>query len=695
MKFKINGKTVHFDRFHFFICAVTIFKIILMGLFTSDYQNELFIPFVTDFITNGGNPYQKFFENGVVNAFPYPTVMLLIESFGAILIKLFGFSTPFMVNAVFKIPSLILDFVGLYFLVKIFPEKRRYAAVFYFASPVVIYATYMHGQLDLVPTVLLFVAVYYISSKNKYRCFLGVIFLVIALLSKLHILAVLPIVFLYLWKRDGVKKTMQFSGGVVIGTVIGMLPFISKGYLQMVLFNSEQNILTQISIKFVTVEMYIPIVAVLLMYLIAFQVNLINRDLFISLCGIVFAVFLAFCPPMPGWYVWIVPYVTVFFISVDLEKYKNIAIYVLLNFLYLIYFVFLHSRSMVDLYLLDKDLSFIKVENSTLTNLFFTLLSGTLVYIIFSMYQLGIASNSLYKRRNFPFTIGIAGDSGSGKSTLIDVVERCLGRHDLLYIEGDGDHRWERGEKQWKEFTHLNPKANYLYRQATDLKQLRVGNPVKRVEYNHDTGKFTDAKKIKPKRYVILCGLHSLYLPQARKYLDLKIYMDVDETLRKFWKIQRDIAHRGYSKEKILEQIEERIPDAEKYIYPQRKYADMSIQYYDRTLYDCMAVEHQVHLSVRITVSATINIEPLVDELIYYGIKVVYDYSEDLRMQTVDMDAIDLENADIPIETIAERIVPQLEEITRENLNDCDNAKDGIIMLFLLLSISSKMQGEV
>ena len=69
-----------------------------------------------------------------------------------------------------------------------------------------------------------------------------------------------------------------------------------------------------------------------------------------------------------------------------------------------------------------------------------------------------------------------------------------------------------------------------------------------------------------------------MYLPQTRKYLDLKIYMDIDEQLRRYWKIQRDMKHRGYSEQKILQQVEERMQDAEKYIYPQRDYADMRIR---------------------------------------------------------------------------------------------------------------------
>ncbi len=694
MIFHIKQKTVHFDKFHFFVFAVTVFKIILMGAFTSDYQNNLFIPFIADFTESGGNPYQHFFDQGITNAFPYPAVMLLAESIGSVLVKILETDSQFLINAAYKSPCLMLDLIGLLFLVKCFPEKRRYPAVLYYASPVSIYAIYMHGQLDMIPTILLFGAVYYISSKKKKRDLLGALFLIASLSAKLHVLAVMPIIFMYLYKREGIRKALAFTGCVTLGTLLCMIPFFSKGFCSMVLFNQEQNILTQVAFRFVSVEIYIPVIALLLIYLITFRVNIINRDLFISLCGITFAVFLIFCPPMPGWYMWIIPYVTVFFISVDLEKYKNIAIYVLLNCLYLIYFVFLHDKGMVDLYFLGKDLSFLKIQNSTLANILFTLLSGTLIYIAFSMYELGIASNSLYKRRNFPFTIGIAGDSGSGKSTLINLAEQCLGKSHLLYVEGDGDHRWERGEKQWEEFTHLNPKANYLYRQAADLEQLRIGTPVKRVEYDHDTGKFTQARKIKPKRYVMLCGLHSLYLPQTRRYLDLKIYMDIDEKLRRYWKIQRDVAHRGYSREKIVKQIEDRMPDAEKYIYPQKKYADMIIQYYDRTLADCMTVDHEIRISVRITVSAVLNVEPLLEQLAGYGIMAAYDYSENLQMQIIDIDADELEKISLPVELIANNIIPQLDEITRENLTSV-NGIDGIIMLFLLLLISRKMQGTL
>ncbi|MBP3196006.1 MAG: glycosyltransferase family 39 protein, partial [Butyrivibrio sp.] len=523
------------SKLNCFCIAVTAIKLVLMGLFSSDYQNSLFIPFLNDFITYGGNVYQRFYEAGISNAFPYPPVMLLIQTLGVFLIRLLKVKSIFWVNFLFKLPSFIIDLIGLFILEKTFMEKRRYIAVFYYASPVIIYGVYMHGQLDLIPTVFMLIAVCMLASKNKKRYIFSGVFTVLALLSKLHIIAVIPVILFYIWKRDGVKAAVIFALSISLVVVLGGLPVLSQGFISNVIFNTEQSILTQVYFDFVTVRMYIPIVAVFIVYLMTFKLNFINNELFINLCSIVFAIFLALCPPMPGWYVWIIPYFAIFFATVDKEKYKNILIYVFMNFLYIIYFVFFHYKGLTDLYFLDTDCSFLKINDSTLSNILFTIMSGTLLYLVFSMYQLGIVSNSFYKRRNLPYTIGIAGDSGSGKTTMIKMLEKCLGKKDIQYIEGDGDHRWERNDDCWNNITALNPKANYLYRQAEDLKHLREGSAVQRVDYDHNTGKFTQKKRVNVKKYLILCGLHSLYLPQTRKNLDLKIYMDSEETLRRLW----------------------------------------------------------------------------------------------------------------------------------------------------------------
>ena len=51
---------------------------------------------------------------------------------------------------------------------------------------------------------------------------------------------------------------------------------------------------------------------------------------------------------------------------------------------------------------------------------------------------------------------------------------------------------------------------------------------------------------------------------------NLKIFVDTNEYLKIKWKIQRDVNERGYTLEKVLNQIKDRQDDYLKYIYPQR-----------------------------------------------------------------------------------------------------------------------------
>ena len=44
---------------------------------------------------------------------------------------------------------------------------------------------------------------------------------------------------------------------------------------------------------------------------------------------------------------------------------------------------------------------------------------------------------------------------------------------------------------------------------SNDVFNLKLGNDIYQVDYDHITGKFTKPEKIENKNTVILCGLHS------------------------------------------------------------------------------------------------------------------------------------------------------------------------------------------
>lgn len=175
--------------------------------------------------------------------------------------------------------------------------------------------------------------------------------------------------------------------------------------------------------------------------------------------------------------------------------------------------------------------------------------------------------------------IAISGDSGSGKTTLSKILN-LLFEKETCILETDRYHKWERGNENYKIYTHLNPYANHLERMSEDVFQYKIGQDVYQVDYNHSNGKFTQKQKIENKKNLVLCGLHTLYQSNMNELLNLKIFLDTDRELIKKWKIERDVNERGYNLEKVLKQIKSREKDYNEYIIQQKENADIIIQFY-------------------------------------------------------------------------------------------------------------------
>lgn len=684
------------NKFYIFIFFVFLLKVFVAVCFSSDYQNLMFMPFVKQFLSGIGsddwNVYQYYYENNLISSFPYTPLMLVIECIGGWLNEVFHLSKAVSV-LVFKLPSFIFDFMGLYYLVRLFPDKRRYAAVLYYASPIILYAVYMHGQLDLIPTALLFGSIFYLHREGGHKYFLSAVMFAFSFLTKTHVIVALPLILLFVWHRKGFVKALYYLCVVSVLAVVCIAPFWSEGFVRRVLLNSEQNVVMQMSLSIGDIQIFIPILAILFVYLIAYNVRTISNELLVLLTGIAFALFLSLCQPNTGWYIWVIPYITVFFILVSVDRYQNIAIYAVMNGLYLIYFLFFHTANYVDLYFLNESLAFIKIQNDTMRSILFTALCATMLYLIWQMYSTGISNNALYKRGNIPFTIGVAGDSGAGKTTFVSLMEKVLGRKNVVCLEGDGDHKWERGEKMWEQYTHLNPNANYLYRQAQNLGELRRGASVFRTEYDHDTGTFSSVHRVRAKKYIFLSGLHSLYLPQTRKNLDLKIYIDADETLRQLWKIQRDVSERGHSPEEVFAQMEKRYEDAEKYIFPQKQYADLIIRYISSTE-NVESAPQNVVLDLQLTVTAILNLDPLKEVLNSTGVDISFDFSNNIEQQIITISGKSLEGKQINFDRLIFTMIPDIDEITLENLSEMSNL-ESIVVLVTLLYIKEKIRGDI
>ena len=232
------------------------------------------------------------------------------------------------------------------------------------------------------------------------------------------------------------------------------------------------------------------------------------------------------------------------------------------------------------------------------------------------------------------FSISICGDSGSGKSTVSALLQEILPFDNTLLFETDRYHKWERGSQNYQAHTHLSPEANYLEKMADDAYKLSLGQTVVTVDYDHTTGKFTAPESIEPKPYMIMCGLHTLYKENLRSIMDLTIYIDTDEGLKRFWKITRDMEHRGKTVEQVQASIEARTPDYLTYILPQREHADIIIRYKPIVpeTYDTLGLEVSVHTTLVHEYTLTEKLSPFLLSCTETGDRTVYEFKAGISM---------------------------------------------------------------
>ncbi|NLA37806.1 MAG: phosphoribulokinase [Methanomicrobiales archaeon] len=176
------------------------------------------------------------------------------------------------------------------------------------------------------------------------------------------------------------------------------------------------------------------------------------------------------------------------------------------------------------------------------------------------------------------FIIGVAGDSGSGKTTFTRAIRAIFGRDLVSMITTDDYHRYDRQERKKLGITPLIPEANRFDLLEEHLMALKAGKSINKPVYNHDNGKFDPPVPFNPTKILIVEGLHPFITGRLRDLIDFKLYVDPDPGVKRAWKIKRDVEQRGYDPETVIAEMEERKPDYERYVEPQRKFADAVIR---------------------------------------------------------------------------------------------------------------------
>jgi phosphoribulokinase len=150
----------------------------------------------------------------------------------------------------------------------------------------------------------------------------------------------------------------------------------------------------------------------------------------------------------------------------------------------------------------------------------------------------------------------------------------------------DDYHLNDRAGRKKTGLTALNVKENDFDLMYEQLKDLKAGKTIKKPIYNHVNGTLDTPEEIVPTPIMIVEGLHPMVDERVRDLLDFSLYLDITDDVKFAWKVQRDMVERGWSREEVEKSINDRKPDFDAFVAPQRAQADVVIQVLPTSLMD-------------------------------------------------------------------------------------------------------------
>jgi uridine kinase len=178
--------------------------------------------------------------------------------------------------------------------------------------------------------------------------------------------------------------------------------------------------------------------------------------------------------------------------------------------------------------------------------------------------------------------IGITGGSGSGKTYLSNKLIDIFGGDNINLIQMDS---------YYNDLKHLSmeerEKNNFDEPNAFDftllLDHLKILDNIGNVEIpNYDYKTHTrknETSKITHKPILIIEGIFAIYDKKVRDLMNLAVYIDIENNIRKERRIKRDMIQRERTEDSIIYQYENIVePMYKKYILPMKNKSNLILK---------------------------------------------------------------------------------------------------------------------
>lgn len=481
-------------------------------------------------------------------------------------------------------------------------------------SPIVIFIGWWHGQLDSLPLSLLLAGVL-LLQHGRIRG--GALLLGAAIAAKASMALALPVMALWLLCDDRRRGDWRLAAvGIMPGLIVAAVPALwSPGFRVMVLGTGELAKLMEAVLPLGNSgNLLLAPLAYAVALAFAAQHQRWSPGLLYALLAASFFPVLVLTPASPGWFLWVMPFLALRPSSAPLER----GVRLVFQASFLAYYGLVATGAAAP--------AFGLMEAMTLQPLPEELKSGLLTLLAAAGTGLAVlglrgahAGDDPFRLRHGPIGIGIAGDSGTGKDTLLGGLEGLLGRPSVVRVAGDDYHRWDRRGTRWQTTTHLDPRANDLVAFSRDAMTLLAGRPAFAPHYDHATGRFTAPLEIAARPFVIVQGLHALLPARLCLTYDLRIFLDMDEGLRRALKMRRDVHLRGHSPARVMASLDARAQDAARYVHPQASKADIIFRLEPNSA-EAVSIDAQpdipVPVRLRIIMANALNVEAIYRALV-------------------------------------------------------------------------------
>ena len=176
-----------------------------------------------------------------------------------------------------------------------------------------------------------------------------------------------------------------------------------------------------------------------------------------------------------------------------------------------------------------------------------------------------------------PCVIIVAGLARSGKSTFVQVLRSAMSKHNILSQVVSLDN-WLIGVKQRS--TNMTVRERYKYHEIeSDIRALLNGETIAQKIYDPYSRAILSEKPLScaASSCLIIDGVPALDIDYLRNISKVKVYVDIDETVRKdrFFSFYR---WKDLPEDDINNLYQQRLHDEAPYVLESKKYADLVVE---------------------------------------------------------------------------------------------------------------------